>query len=90
MRPHHLVPHRGSRLSAAAVPAGGGVAAPGGAGVKHRMKEQEEYIRDWTAHSEEIARYWSFFFALADSLKPAERWPAGGGGCTCMWRVFLS
>uniref|UniRef100_A0A3Q4AZ19 CEP170 C-terminal domain-containing protein n=1 Tax=Mola mola TaxID=94237 RepID=A0A3Q4AZ19_MOLML len=25
-------------------------------GVKHRMKEQEEYIRDWTAHSEEIAR----------------------------------
>uniref|UniRef100_A0A3B5M8T0 Centrosomal protein 170Aa n=1 Tax=Xiphophorus couchianus TaxID=32473 RepID=A0A3B5M8T0_9TELE len=29
---------------------------PGGAGIKHRMKEQEEYIRDWTAHSEEIAR----------------------------------
>uniref|UniRef100_A0A671YD72 CEP170 C-terminal domain-containing protein n=1 Tax=Sparus aurata TaxID=8175 RepID=A0A671YD72_SPAAU len=27
-----------------------------GVGVKHRMKEQEEYIRDWTAHSEEIAR----------------------------------
>uniref|UniRef100_A0A8C5HCC7 CEP170 C-terminal domain-containing protein n=1 Tax=Gouania willdenowi TaxID=441366 RepID=A0A8C5HCC7_GOUWI len=25
-------------------------------GMKHRMKEQEEYIRDWTAHSEEIAR----------------------------------
>lgn len=24
--------------------------------MKHRMKEQEEYIRDWTAHSEEIAR----------------------------------
>uniref|UniRef100_A0A3B4EW87 CEP170 C-terminal domain-containing protein n=1 Tax=Pundamilia nyererei TaxID=303518 RepID=A0A3B4EW87_9CICH len=29
---------------------------PGGVGIKHRMKEQEEYIRDWTAHSEEIAR----------------------------------
>uniref|UniRef100_A0A3P8UUR1 CEP170 C-terminal domain-containing protein n=1 Tax=Cynoglossus semilaevis TaxID=244447 RepID=A0A3P8UUR1_CYNSE len=27
-----------------------------GTGIKHRMKEQEEYIRDWTAHSEEIAR----------------------------------
>uniref|UniRef100_H3C6U1 Centrosomal protein 170 n=1 Tax=Tetraodon nigroviridis TaxID=99883 RepID=H3C6U1_TETNG len=34
----------------------GGLAAPGGVAVKHRMKEQEEYIRDWTAHSEEIAR----------------------------------
>uniref|UniRef100_A0A667YWF5 CEP170 C-terminal domain-containing protein n=1 Tax=Myripristis murdjan TaxID=586833 RepID=A0A667YWF5_9TELE len=32
------------------------VTAPGGVGMKHRMKEQEEYIRDWTAHSEEIAR----------------------------------
>lgn len=30
------------------------------------MKEQEEYIRDWTAHSEEIARYPSFilFFEI--------------------------
>uniref|UniRef100_A0A3Q0RQD5 Centrosomal protein 170Aa n=1 Tax=Amphilophus citrinellus TaxID=61819 RepID=A0A3Q0RQD5_AMPCI len=34
----------------------GGVTGPGGVGIKHRMKEQEEYIRDWTAHSEEIAR----------------------------------
>lgn len=57
VRPHHLVPHRSSRLSTAAGPGSGGVAAPGGVGVKHRMKEQEEYIRDWTAHSEEIARY---------------------------------
>lgn len=24
--------------------------------MKHRMREQDEYIRDWTAHSEEIAR----------------------------------
>ena len=66
MRPHHLVPHRSSRLSTAAGPGaggaggagggGGGVVAPAGVGVKHRMKEQEEYIRDWTAHSEEIAR----------------------------------
>ncbi|MBN3309257.1 CE170 protein, partial [Amia calva] len=30
--------------------------APGGVVLKHRMREQEEYIRDWTAHSEEIAR----------------------------------
>lgn len=57
MRPHHLVPHRSSRLSTTASPGGGGVTVPGGVGVKHRMKEQEEYIRDWTAHSEEIARY---------------------------------
>ncbi|XP_072533835.1 centrosomal protein of 170 kDa isoform X3 [Salminus brasiliensis] len=30
--------------------------SPGGIAIKHRMREQEEYIRDWTAHSEEIAR----------------------------------
>ncbi|XP_058240501.1 centrosomal protein of 170 kDa isoform X5 [Hemibagrus wyckioides] len=30
--------------------------SPGGITIKHRMREQEEYIRDWTAHSEEIAR----------------------------------
>ncbi|XP_069000485.1 centrosomal protein of 170 kDa isoform X2 [Embiotoca jacksoni] len=57
VRPHHLVPHRNSRLSATTTSAGPGVATgPGGVGIKHRMKEQEEYIRDWTAHSEEIAR----------------------------------
>ncbi|XP_051775071.1 centrosomal protein of 170 kDa isoform X2 [Erpetoichthys calabaricus] len=28
----------------------------GGVVLKHKMKEQEDYIRDWTAHSEEIAR----------------------------------
>ncbi|XP_043991524.1 centrosomal protein of 170 kDa isoform X2 [Gambusia affinis] len=57
VRHHHLVPHRGSRFSSAASSGPAGVAAiPGGAGIKHRMKEQEEYIRDWTAHSEEIAR----------------------------------
>ncbi|TWW78328.1 Centrosomal protein of 170 kDa [Takifugu flavidus] len=55
-RPHHLVPHRNSRMSTTGGPSSSGVAAPGGVGVKHRMKEQEEYIRDWTAHSEEIAR----------------------------------
>ncbi|XP_051503461.1 centrosomal protein of 170 kDa-like isoform X4 [Myxocyprinus asiaticus] len=31
-------------------------ASPGGLLLKNRMREQEEYIRDWTAHSEEIAR----------------------------------
>lgn len=32
------------------------VGAPGSLGLKHRMREHDEYIRDWTAHSEEIAR----------------------------------
>ncbi|XP_076142359.1 centrosomal protein of 170 kDa isoform X2 [Alosa pseudoharengus] len=39
---------------------GSGSAPPtpgAGSGVlKHRMREHDEYIRDWTAHSEEIAR----------------------------------
>ncbi|CAN9499627.1 unnamed protein product [Ophioblennius macclurei] len=56
VRPHHLVPHRGSRIGAATGAAPGAPPGPGGAGMKHRMREQEEYIRDWTAHSEEIAR----------------------------------
>ncbi|KAM9344986.1 centrosomal protein of 170 kDa [Symphorus nematophorus] len=56
VRPHHLVPHRSSRLSTTTGPGSSMVTGPGGVGVKHRMKEQEEYIRDWTAHSEEIAR----------------------------------
>ncbi|CAJ1067102.1 centrosomal protein of 170 kDa isoform X2 [Xyrichtys novacula] len=56
MRPHHLVPHRSLRLSNTASPGTSVATGPGGVGVKHRMKEQEEYIRDWTAHSEEIAR----------------------------------
>ncbi|XP_013887731.1 centrosomal protein of 170 kDa isoform X3 [Austrofundulus limnaeus] len=56
VRPHHLVPTRASRLGAAANSGPGVVSSPGGAGIKHRMKEQEEYIKDWTAHSEEIAR----------------------------------
>uniref|UniRef100_A0A8C7XXK7 Centrosomal protein 170Aa n=1 Tax=Oryzias sinensis TaxID=183150 RepID=A0A8C7XXK7_9TELE len=54
-RPHHLVPHRSSRLGST-TSSGAGVSATSGAGIKYRMKEQEEYIRDWTAHSEEIAR----------------------------------
>lgn len=57
MRPHHLAPHRGSRPGTAASPASTAVTGPGGGVIKHRMKEQEEYIKDWTAHSEEIARY---------------------------------
>ncbi|XP_047207392.1 centrosomal protein of 170 kDa isoform X2 [Girardinichthys multiradiatus] len=57
VRPHHLVQHRGSRLSSTTSSGAPGVVpSPGGVGIKHRMKEQEEYIRDWTAHSEEIAR----------------------------------
>uniref|UniRef100_A0A1A7YXL6 Centrosomal protein 170a n=1 Tax=Iconisemion striatum TaxID=60296 RepID=A0A1A7YXL6_9TELE len=56
VRPHHLVPHRGSRLGATTSSGPNAASGPGGAGIKHRMKEQEEYIRDWTAHSEEIAR----------------------------------
>ncbi|XP_042358561.1 centrosomal protein of 170 kDa isoform X2 [Plectropomus leopardus] len=56
MRPHHLTPHRSSRLSTTASPGSSVVTGPGGVAIKHRMKEQEEYIKDWTAHSEEIAR----------------------------------
>ncbi|XP_041106699.1 centrosomal protein of 170 kDa-like isoform X3 [Polyodon spathula] len=41
---------RSTRLQTTASPGTGGVV------LKHRMREQEEYIRDWTAHSEEIAR----------------------------------
>lgn len=59
MRPHHLAPHRSSRPGTTASPGSGVVTGPGGVAIKHRMKEQEEYIKDWTAHSEEIARYWS-------------------------------
>ncbi|XP_071595196.1 centrosomal protein of 170 kDa isoform X9 [Heliangelus exortis] len=33
-----------------------GTAAQSSNTFKHRIKEQEEYIRDWTAHREEIAR----------------------------------
>ncbi|XP_028983256.1 centrosomal protein of 170 kDa isoform X2 [Betta splendens] len=55
-RPHHLLPHRSSRLGSTTGPGTAIVTGSGGAGIKHRMKEQEEYIRDWTAHSEEIAR----------------------------------
>nr|KAF6399624.1 centrosomal protein 170 [Molossus molossus] len=33
-----------------------GPAVPTGSSFKHRIKEQEDYIRDWTAHREEIAR----------------------------------
>nr|XP_057914769.1 centrosomal protein of 170 kDa isoform X3 [Doryrhamphus excisus] len=58
-RPHHLVPNRGSKpvtttntTTASQAPG----AVPGAGVLKHRMKEQDEYIRDWTAHSEEIAR----------------------------------
>lgn len=38
--------------SAPASPSPAGLAA-----VKQPPQEQEEYMRDWTAHSEEIARY---------------------------------
>ncbi|TRY65767.1 hypothetical protein DNTS_003194 [Danionella cerebrum] len=38
------------------VPVPGGPPNSGGLLLKNRMREQEEYIRDWTAHSEEIAR----------------------------------
>lgn len=41
-----------SGSSAPASPSPAGLAA-----VKQQPQEQEEYMRDWTAHSEEIARY---------------------------------
>ncbi|KAI1897009.1 hypothetical protein AGOR_G00100790 [Albula goreensis] len=43
---------RGPRLGGSAPSTPG----PGSGVMKHRAREQEEYIRDWTAHSEEIAR----------------------------------
>lgn len=39
---------------------GSAPASPSPAGlapVKQQSREQEEYVRDWTAHSEEIARF---------------------------------
>nr|XP_044998283.1 centrosomal protein of 170 kDa isoform X6 [Jaculus jaculus] len=33
-----------------------GSTMPASSSFKHRIKEQEDYIRDWTAHREEIAR----------------------------------
>ncbi|XP_055020354.1 LOW QUALITY PROTEIN: centrosomal protein of 170 kDa [Boleophthalmus pectinirostris] len=54
VRPHHLVSHRSTKLSTAS-PVSSMVTGSSGV-MKHRMKEQEEYIKDWTAHSEEIAR----------------------------------
>ncbi|TNN64327.1 Centrosomal protein [Liparis tanakae] len=56
MRPHHVAPHRSAKLGNGASPGAAVVTGPGGGVIKHRMKEQEEYIKDWTAHSEEIAR----------------------------------
>ncbi|XP_062375388.1 centrosomal protein of 170 kDa isoform X2 [Sardina pilchardus] len=52
---------RGSRTgfggSGSAPPTpGAGSSSSGGGVLKHRMREHDEYIRDWTAHSEEIAR----------------------------------
>nr|XP_061844255.1 centrosomal protein of 170 kDa-like isoform X3 [Nerophis lumbriciformis] len=35
---------------------GSGPSAPNPAGLKPQSREQDEYMRDWTAHSEEIAR----------------------------------
>lgn len=56
LRPHHLGSHRSSKLGTGAAPVSSMVTGSSGVVMKHRMKEQEEYIRDWTAHSEEIAR----------------------------------
>lgn len=56
LRPHHLVSHRSSKLGTGAAPVSSVVTGSSGVVMKHRMKEQEEYIKDWTAHSEEIAR----------------------------------
>ena len=58
LRPSHIL--RSPRLPGATPsPVSGSAPGPGGVVLKHRMREQDEYIRDWTAHSEEIARYLS-------------------------------
>lgn len=38
---------------------------PASSSFKHRIKEQEDYIRDWTAHREEIARLAFIYFLSA-------------------------
>ncbi|XP_048865155.1 centrosomal protein of 170 kDa-like isoform X3 [Brienomyrus brachyistius] len=55
--PKHARLRPGTALRAARL--GGSVPttpSPMAGAMKHRMREQEDYIRDWTAHSEEIAR----------------------------------
>lgn len=37
--------------------------------VKQQSREQEEYMRDWTAHSEEIARFYFLRAAVAAYLR---------------------
>ncbi|XP_029621066.1 centrosomal protein of 170 kDa isoform X3 [Salmo trutta] len=54
LRPHSVL--RGTRLGGSTSSLNSGQVGPGGMVLKHRMREQEEYIKDWTAHSEEIAR----------------------------------
>ncbi|XP_045069981.1 centrosomal protein of 170 kDa-like isoform X2 [Coregonus clupeaformis] len=50
LRPHPVLRGTTSRLNS-------GQDSPGGVVLKHRMREQqEEYVKDWSAHSEEIAR----------------------------------
>lgn len=43
---------------------------PGLAPVKQQSREHEEYMRDWTAHSEEIARFKSPRAAVVACLHP--------------------
>ncbi|KAL0983839.1 hypothetical protein UPYG_G00133430 [Umbra pygmaea] len=47
---------RGTRLGGSTNSLNAVHVSPGGVVLKHRMREQDEYIKDWTAHSEEIAR----------------------------------
>ncbi|XP_038398642.1 centrosomal protein of 170 kDa isoform X11 [Canis lupus baileyi] len=45
-----------SALKTTRLQSSGSAAMPTSSSFKHRIKEQEDYIRDWTAHREEIAR----------------------------------
>ncbi|XP_055791131.1 centrosomal protein of 170 kDa-like isoform X2 [Salvelinus fontinalis] len=55
LRPHPVL--RGTRLGGSTSSLNSGQVGPGGGVLKHRMREQQgEYVKDWTAHSEEIAR----------------------------------
>ncbi|XP_064789461.1 centrosomal protein of 170 kDa-like [Oncorhynchus masou masou] len=55
LRPHPVL--RGTRLGGSTGILNSGQVGPGGVVLKHHMREQqEEYVKDWTAHSEEIAR----------------------------------
>ncbi|XP_041607051.1 centrosomal protein of 170 kDa isoform X5 [Vulpes lagopus] len=54
--PKHTRLRTSPALKTTRLQSSGSAAMPTSSSFKHRIKEQEDYIRDWTAHREEIAR----------------------------------